>query len=127
MMVLITSQSLTRRSVGKQRMGMAMDIDLVSLDLTELKKLQKDVDKAINEYQDRRLSEARAKVEAEARAMGFSLAELLDGKKKATASKSPPRYRHPEDPTVTWTGRGRKPAWVLEHIEAGKPMEDLEI
>ena len=60
-------------------------------------------------------------------AMGFSLAELLDGKKKATASKSPPRYRHPEDPTVTWTGRGRKPAWVLEHIEAGKPMEDLEI
>lgn len=104
-----------------------MNIDLDALDLTELKKLQKDVDKAINEYQDRRLSEARAKLEAEARAMGFSLAELLDGKKKATAAKSPPRYRHPEDASVTWTGRGRKPAWVIEHIEAGKPMEELEI
>lgn len=104
-----------------------MDIDLNELDLGELKKLQKDVDRAINDYQDRRISEARSKLEAEARAMGFSLAELLDGKKKANASKSPPRYRHPEDPTVTWTGRGRKPAWVLEHIEAGRPVEELEI
>ncbi|NVO21986.1 H-NS family nucleoid-associated regulatory protein [Donghicola mangrovi] len=104
-----------------------MDIDLNSLDLSELKKLQKDVDKAINEYQDRRITEARTKLEAEARAMGFSLAELLDGKKKAAAAKSPPRYRHPEDSSVTWTGRGRKPAWVIEHIESGKQMEDLEI
>jgi len=33
--------------------------------------------------------------------------------------------QHPEDPDVTWSGRGRKPAWIVEWIERGKPIEDL--
>lgn len=30
---------------------------------------------------------------------------------KATASKSPPKYREPES-GATWTGKGRKPEWI---------------
>jgi DNA-binding protein H-NS len=104
-----------------------MSIDLNELDLSELKKLQKDVEKAINEYQDRKMTEARQRLEAEARAMGFTLSEVVEGKRKANASKSPPKYRHPEDSSVTWTGRGRKPAWVIEHLNAGRDMEELEL
>ena len=59
------------------------DYDLEALSLGELKKMQKDVAKAISTYQDRQKAEARAKVEALARELGYSLAELL-----GTATKS---------------------------------------
>jgi DNA-binding protein H-NS len=46
------------------------DYDLAALSLTELKKMQKDVAKAISTYQDRQKAQARAKVEAFARELG---------------------------------------------------------
>ena len=36
------------------------------------------------------------------------------------------RYRHPDDPNLTWTGRGRKPVWVIEWLDAGGTLEQLE-
>jgi DNA-binding protein H-NS len=50
--------------------------------------------------------------------------------RKAPATKKTPSipvatYRHPEDPNTTWSGKGRKPRWILEWIESGKPVEEL--
>ena len=33
-------------------------------------------------------------------------------KKKRAKSSRPPKYRNPNDPTQTWTGLGKAPAWV---------------
>lgn len=33
-------------------------------------------------------------------------------KKKRGKSTLPPKYRNPDDPTQTWTGRGKPPAWI---------------
>lgn len=33
-------------------------------------------------------------------------------KKKRGQSTLPPKYRNPAEPTQTWTGRGKPPAWV---------------
>lgn len=38
-----------------------------------------------------------------------------------------PRYRHPSDTSLTWTGRGRKPAWVAEWLVNGGTLEQLEV
>ena len=48
-----------------------------ALSLKELQKLQKDLAKAISTYEDRHKAEARAKVEAIAKEMGYSLADLI--------------------------------------------------
>jgi DNA-binding protein H-NS len=69
--------------------------------------------------------EALAALEATAGEHGFALSELVDGAK--TKSKSPPKYRHPENAELTWSGRGRKPKWFSELPEAGRTPEDLEI
>lgn len=53
------------------------DYDLEALSLPELKKMQKDVAKAISTFEDRQKADARAKVEAFARDLGYSLAELI--------------------------------------------------
>lgn len=34
-------------------------------------------------------------------------------------------YTNPSDPAQTWTGRGRKPQWVAEHLQNGGNLEDL--
>ena len=103
-------------------------MDLNNLNLSELKRLHADVTKAIDSYEDRKKKEARSELEEKAREMGFSLAELLGdvakyGKHRTVAAK----YRHTENSSLTWTGRGRKPKWVTEALAAGKTLSDLAI
>ena len=42
-------------------------------------------------------------------------------------SKVPAKYANPTDPVQTWTGRGRKPAWVNDFLTSGKTLDDLMI
>ncbi|PRD26440.1 UNVERIFIED_CONTAM: hvrA [Trichonephila clavipes] len=103
------------------------DYDLEALSLTELKKMQKDVAKAISTFEDRQKAEARAKVEAIVKEMGYSLAELIGVEVKATRAPAVVKYRHPENAALTWSGRGRKPQWFVEALAAGKSADDLAI
>ncbi|EPX78328.1 H-NS family nucleoid-associated regulatory protein [Salipiger mucosus] len=103
-------------------------IDVNSLSKNELLALQKDIDKAIKDREEREKIEALAAAEAKAREMGYTLSELLaargEGKKK---SVNPPKYRHPENPEKTWTGRGRQPDWIKEALGSGKSLDDFLI
>ena len=102
-------------------------MDLTSLSLAELKKLHKDVASAIANFEDRAKSKARAELEAQARALGFSLAELVGvdaPRKRAPASA---KYANPANASETWSGRGRKPAWFAAAIAACKTPDDLAI
>ena len=103
------------------------DYDLEALSLSELKKMQKAVAKAISTFEDRQKAEARAKVEALARDMGFSLAELVGAETKSSRAPAAAKYRHPENPALTWSGRGRKPQWFVEALEAGNTVSNLAI
>lgn len=101
-------------------------INLEKLSLEELKELEKDVSKAIKSFEQRRKKEALAAVEAAAREFGFSLSEL-NGLKTKPAKATAVKYRHPENPSLTWSGRGRKPVWFKEAVESGKTEEELLI
>ena len=103
------------------------NFDLEALSLSDLKKMHKDIAKAITTYEDRQKAEARAKVEAFARELGYSLAELVGNDAKPKRATVAPKYRHPENPALTWSGRGRKPQWFVEALEAGKTAEDMAI
>ncbi len=103
------------------------DFDLEALSLTELRKLHKDIAKSISTYEDRQKAEARAKVETFAEELGYSLAELMGEDAKPKRAPAPAKYRHPENPALTWSGRGRKPLWFVEALDAGKAAEDMKI
>lgn len=103
------------------------DIDLNNMSLDELKKLQKDVGKAIDGYEDKQRKAALAAVEAAARENGYSLAELTGMAPKKSKTVSPPKYRHPENPEMTWTGRGRQPDWMKDALENGQSKDDFLI
>jgi DNA-binding protein H-NS len=38
-----------------------------------------------------------------------------------------PKFRNPEDPSTTWSGRGKQPRWVIELLAAGGAIEDYRI
>ncbi len=38
-----------------------------------------------------------------------------------------PKYQNPNDPSQTWAGRGTKPRWVIEMLDAGMSIDDLRI
>jgi DNA-binding protein H-NS len=38
-----------------------------------------------------------------------------------------PKYRNPERPSETWSGRGKQPRWVNAHLSSGRKVEDLLI
>ncbi|CAM3136321.1 DNA-binding protein H-NS [Paracoccus aminovorans] len=103
------------------------DFDLKTLPLAELKQLQKNVEKAIASFEARRKAEARAAAEAAANQHGFSLSDLAEAASAQKPAASAPKYRHPENPEITWSGRGRKPKWIAEALEAGKSLADFAV
>ncbi len=38
-----------------------------------------------------------------------------------------PKYRNPDIPSETWSGRGRQPRWLTAALKAGKKLRDFEI
>lgn len=71
---------------------------------------------------------------------GISIADLTEalaakgkrGRKPGKADGGTPtavklKYQAPTDPSQTWSGRGRKPKWVQEWIDAGNELEKLLI
>ncbi|MCC5964075.1 MAG: H-NS histone family protein [Rhodobacteraceae bacterium] len=104
-----------------------MSVDLNEMELSELKKLQKDVTKAIESFEDRKRKEALAEVDALARERGFTIEQLVGVAPPRSRKPVAPKYANPADPSQTWTGRGRKPKWVVAALNAGKTLDDLAI
>ena len=104
-----------------------MSIDLENMEMEELKKLRKDIDKAIDTYEQRQKMVARKELEEHAKALGFKLEDLVSDKSTKPKKPVPPKYQHPENPSLTWSGRGRKPKFVLEHLDNGGSLDDLLI
>ena len=92
---------------------------LDKMPLKELTALHAKIQEAIDEKRVSERHEMRAKMEELARASGFSVAELF-GRKGKNGSKGVAKYRNPKDPSQTWTGRGRRPNWMVAAGGDGK-------
>lgn len=102
-----------------------MSIDLDALSLSELRDLRNKVERAITSYEERRKKEALAAVELAAKEHGFNLAELTG--LRAVRQKAAAKYANPQNPSQTWSGRGRRPGWIQDHLDGGKSLDDLLI
>lgn len=102
-----------------------MSIDLEKMARGELEALIKDAQKALKSVDARRRSEAKRAAEQAAKEFGFSLDEVIGAGTKG--SKGAPKYANPADPSQTWTGRGRKPNWVIEALKNGVSLDDLSL
>lgn len=84
------------------------------------KKLQ--LEGELKEQEKLQAQEAMKRILAEIKSLNIDPAELAKGlgltqAKKPQTPKAPPvagepKYRSSIDPKLTWTGKGRKPAWI---------------
>lgn len=111
-------------------------IDLSALSIPELRELRSQIDTHLAGRLESEKADLLAEFEQRAKERGFALADLIPSTKsapapetapKAARSAVPPKYRHPTEPLQTWSGRGRQPKWVQEHLAAGGTLEQLAI
>lgn len=56
---------------------------------------------------------------------GFDIDELFGKRGKRGASA--PKFRNPKDASQSWTGRGRKPNWLVDALKKGGKMDDFAL
>jgi DNA-binding protein H-NS len=83
------------------------------------------------ELRDRVSQILASRVQSERRELETRLARLqsvagssLGGDKRG---KVAPKYRNPENPAETWTGRGLRPRWLAAAMKSGKKLTDFQI
>ena len=93
--------------------------DLIELDLK--------VQKAIAHAKERERADLKHKIAALAEGSGFSVNELFGARGGKTKSSGVAKYKNPDNHSETWTGRGRKPNWLVAKLGKGAKMADFEI
>lgn len=101
-------------------------INVDKMNLKELIALEAKLQSAIAEARARARSDIRKKIADLAGTHGFSMTELFGGNGKSK-QVSPPKYANPDDSSDTWTGRGRKPFWLVGKLKKGAKLEDFAI
>ncbi|MDC8011132.1 H-NS histone family protein [Tahibacter soli] len=105
-----------------------MAIDLDSLNPKQLNDLILRAEQRKNDLQREKIGKVREKIVNLAKTEGFSIEELFGAARKQSAGKKvKPKYRNPQAPNETWSGRGKRPRWFVAAIGAGKKEKDLLI
>lgn len=104
-------------------------MDLSSLTVAQLRDLQQQIPVELKRREVQEKANILNEVRAFAKARGFALEELVgkEVKIKASAGKVKVKYRHPENASLEWTGRGRQPKWVTEWQAKGGSLESLTV
>jgi DNA-binding protein H-NS len=103
-------------------------MDLSHLNIGQLRELSEQVEKQLVRAVKREREEAVEQIMGIAHSMGMPIHALLEkiGPIKARKSTKPTTaYRHPDNPSLEWSGRGPRPRWVKEAVESGKNLEDF--
>jgi DNA-binding protein H-NS len=105
-------------------------MDLSTLSITELQALQNEVAAELPKRKAAERAQAIDELHAIAQSRGFALHELVGSPikaTKATRAPAPAQYANPSDPSQTWSGRGRLPAWAAAHKSAHGSFDGLRI
>ena len=82
------------------------------------------------ELRDRVSQILASRVQSERRELETRLARLQSVTGSSLGDrrgKVAPKYRNPENPAETWTGRGLRPRWLAAAMKSGKKLTDFQI
>jgi DNA-binding protein H-NS len=102
---------------------MAKTTDLEKMSYAELAQMQTRIGRLIIEKRDAERAALKEKVTALAREHGFDVRELVSGGRGRNGTVAP-KYRDPQNPENTWTGRGRMPRWLQAATKGGKVKKE---
>ena len=105
--------------------------DISNLSVEQLKRLQAEAEALIATKKDQAIEDAYNQILAIADNLNLSIEQILEvgesKRKKSPRKTVAPRYRSKINSTDTWTGRGKKPRWLVAELEKGAKLEDFLI
>lgn len=105
-------------------------IDWGEYSIPELRGFINEIEYEISRQREEKRKELKERIIEIVRSEGLTLSDVFGWQEQKKARKAPRvlpvKYRHPET-GATWTGRGKKPRWLSELIEAGKGLEDFAV
>ncbi|MCG3881947.1 MULTISPECIES: H-NS histone family protein [unclassified Psychrobacter] len=101
-------------------------IDLENLDVEQLRAITENAQQLIDQKQHQRLYDAYMQFEQIAEDADSSIDEILKAGEKLEKKRSI-KYRNTDNSEETWTGRGRKPTWLVEALAAGRELNEFAI
>ena len=96
------------------------------LSYVELINLQKRVEEAISGKRSADAQATKDQLRAMAEKAGFDIKDLF-GKRGSPKGTGVAKFRNPKDTSQTWTGRGRKPNWLVDAVKRGAKLESFAI
>jgi DNA-binding protein H-NS len=97
----------------------------------QLLDLEKKIAAAIAKRKQEEKAELKRQITALAASSGFDVEEIVGGggsrRGSRKGTKVAPKYQHPQDPSLTWSGRGRQPRWLVAELKKGKKIETFLI
>jgi DNA-binding protein H-NS len=107
-------------------MAKTNSIDLSKFTIPELQEIAQDIEKEIVERRELAKQKVLEQMRELAGSIGMTPEELLGTGDKGRA-KVEAKYRHPDDASLTWSGRGKRPNWINEALALGKTLDDLAV
>ncbi|MFP5285129.1 MAG: H-NS family nucleoid-associated regulatory protein [Thermoanaerobaculia bacterium] len=111
--------------------GNSGGIDLSKLSVEELETLVRDAQAEIVARKEAERERVLQQMRELAASLGMTLEDVLRMEKRGGGGGGggavQAKYRHPDNPDLTWSGRGKRPAWVTEALASGKTMDDLAV
>lgn len=99
------------------------DNDIHTMSSQQLDDLDEVIQKErIRRYEERLIRETD-ELKKIGRERGYLVDEIFSDKRLSNA----PKYRHPSDVSLTWSGRGRRPHWLNKALRDGATLEDLSV
>ena len=104
-------------------------VDIENLTLKQISDLEARIEKVKAQAVDKAKTDLKAKINRLLDGSGFTIAELygFTTRRGRNGSKSAAKFANPDDPTQTWTGRGRKPNWLVARLKKGAKVETFAI
>lgn len=100
-------------------------VDLSKLSIPELEALSQEVSTEIVNRKEAEKQRVLDQIRELANSIGMTPEQLLGAKGRGRPAAAETKYRHPGDPALTWSGRGKRPTWVNDWIAAGKSLDEL--
>lgn len=107
---------------------MSLNINLEELSFEELKQLIEDAEKEVVRKRKAEVRSLRQKAQQLAGDLNMTTEQIFGfDKKKASKTVGEPKFRNPENPAETWTGRGKRPGWFVKAEEKGISRDQMRI
>ena len=94
-----------------------------TMSFAELSRIEVRIARLKIEKQNAERSELRQRILAMVKEHGFEISDLFGKGRKASGSVAV-KYRDPQNPENTWTGRGRMPRWMAAATKGGKAKKE---